>query len=63
MSSNAPDYVFNDYAVQMDGITTSEHLGFVEALKVSLKLRQQYPHSEIKVLETETNGQAVGVIH
>jgi hypothetical protein len=51
------------YLVQIDGITTSEHLGFVEALKVGLKLRQQYPHSDVKVLETETDTQAADVMH
>ncbi len=51
MKSSVP----GDYLVQMDGKTASEHLGFVEALKVGLKLRQQYPHSEVKVRETETS--------
>jgi hypothetical protein len=52
-----------EYSVQLDGVTASEHLGFVEALKVSLKLRQQYPQSHVKVLETETSAQAADVIH
>jgi hypothetical protein len=51
------------YLVQIDGITTSEHLGFVEALKVSLKLRQQYPHSEVKVRETKSVTQAANGMH
>ena len=52
-----------EYLVQIDGITASEHLGFVEALKVGLKLRQQHPHSDVKVRETETNPQAGDVRH
>jgi len=57
------DVLHDDYLVQIDGITRSEHLGFVEALKVSLKLRQQYPQSEIKIRETETSRQAADVRH
>jgi hypothetical protein len=53
----------DQYLVQIDGITASEHLGFVEALKVGLKLRQQYPHSDVKVRETETGPQAADVRH
>ena len=52
-----------EYLVQIDGITASEHLGFVEALKVGLKLRQQHPHSDVKVRETETSPQAGDVRH
>jgi len=57
------DVLHDDYLVQIDGITRSEHLGFVEALKVSLKLRQQYPQSEVKVRETETSPRAADVRH
>jgi len=53
----------DEYLVQIDGITASEHLGFVEALKVGLKLRQQHPQSDVKVLETETSPQAADVRH
>jgi hypothetical protein len=52
-----------EYLVQIDGITASEHLGFLEALKVGLKLRQQHPHSDVKVRETETSPQAGDVTH
>ncbi len=57
------DAPHDEYLVQLDGVTTSERLGFVEALKVGLKLRQQYPHSEVKVRETETSSQAVDLRH
>jgi hypothetical protein len=57
------DLSHNDYLVQIDGMITSEHLGFVEALKVGLKLRQQYPHSDVKVRETDANTQAAAAIH
>jgi len=53
----------DQYLVQIDGITASEHLGFVEALKVGLKLRQQYPLSDVKVRETEMSPQAADVRH
>ena len=52
-----------EYLVQIDGITASEHLGFVEAVKVGLKLRQEHPHSDVKVRETETSPQAGDVRH
>jgi hypothetical protein len=53
----------DQYLVQIDGITASEHLGFVEALKVGLKLRQQYPHSDVKVRETQTSPRAFDARH
>jgi hypothetical protein len=64
MKNNLVDCVPHDeYLVQIDGITASEHLGFVEALKVGLRLRQQHPHSEVKIRETETSPQAADVRH
>ncbi len=64
MKSDLVNGVARDqYLVQIDGITASEHLGFVEALRVGLKLRQQYPHSDVKVRETETSPQAEDVRH
>jgi hypothetical protein len=53
----------DDFLVQIDGRTASEHLGFVEALKVGLKLRQQNPQSHVRVLETEPSNQAADAIH
>jgi len=52
-----------EYLVQIDGITASEHLGFLEALKMGLKLRQQHPDSDVKVRETETTPQTGDVTH
>jgi len=52
-----------EYLVQIDGITASEHLGFLEALKVGLKLRQKHPDSDVKVRETETTPQTGDVTH
>ncbi len=64
MKSDLVNGVARDqYLVQIDGITASEHLGFVEALKVGMKLRQQYPHSDVKVRETEASPQAADVRH
>ncbi len=62
-NNHANDVSHEEYLVQLDGVTTSEHLGFGEALKVGLKLRQQHPHSEVKVRETETSPQAANVRH
>jgi len=53
----------DDFLVQIDGKTASEHLGFVEALKVGLKLRQQNPQSHVRVLETEPSNQRSDAIH
>jgi hypothetical protein len=64
MKHNLPNNASHDeYLVQIDGITASEHLGFVEALKIGLTLRQQYPHSDVKVRETETSTQAADALH
>jgi hypothetical protein len=64
MKSDLVNGVARDqYLVQIDGITASEHLGFVEALKVGLKLRQQYPRSDVKVREAETSPQAFDAMH
>jgi len=52
----------DDYLVAVDGIPTSEHLGFVEALKMGLKLRREYPHSDVKVRETGTSTQTADAI-
>jgi hypothetical protein len=37
------------YVLEIDGIMKSEHRIFVEALKVGLELKQQYPHSTVKL--------------
>jgi hypothetical protein len=51
------------FVVQMDGQARSEHRRFVDALIAGLVLRNQFPQHEVKVLETETNAQAAGMIH
>jgi hypothetical protein len=45
--ANDPSY--ERYLIEMDGITKSEHRIFVKALKAGLKLKRQYPHSDVKV--------------
>ena len=40
------------YVVEIDGKFGSTHGVFVEALKAGLELKQKFPHSQIKVHET-----------
>ena len=37
------------YVVEIDGITKSEYSDFVKALTASLKLKQGFPHSSVKL--------------
>ena len=57
------DVTPDDYFVEINGKATSEHLGFIEALKVGLKLRQQYPQSDVKVRETQPGRQVWDLRH
>jgi hypothetical protein len=40
------------YALEIDGKIRSEHQTFVEALKAGFEIKQKFPHSQIKVHET-----------
>jgi hypothetical protein len=40
------------YVVEIDGITKSEHSVFVKALTASLQLKQEFPHSSVKLGES-----------
>jgi hypothetical protein len=41
------------YVVEIDGKIRSAYGIFVEALKAGLELKQKFPHSQIKVHETD----------
>ncbi len=41
------------YVVEIDGKIRSAYGMFVEALKAGLELKQRFPHSQIKVHETD----------
>ena len=43
------------YVVQVDEIIKSEHRIFIEALKRGLELKQQYPRSDVKLLDAREN--------
>ena len=43
------DLPHESYVLEIDGIMKSEHRIFVEALKVGLELKQQYPHRTVKL--------------
>jgi hypothetical protein len=37
------------YVIEVDGIRTSEHRIFIEALKRGLEVKRQYPRSDVKL--------------
>jgi hypothetical protein len=37
------------FVIQIDGRVKSQHRRFVDALRAALKLRDQFPHHDIKV--------------
>jgi hypothetical protein len=37
------------YVVEVDGVETSEHRIFIEALKRGMELKRRYPRSEVKL--------------
>ena len=41
------------YLVEIDGITKSEYSVFVKALTASLQLKQEFPHSAIKLRDAD----------
>jgi hypothetical protein len=45
------DLSHESYALEIDGIMESEHRIFLDALKAALRLKQQYPHSAVKLRE------------
>ena len=42
------------YALEMDGIMESEHRIFLDALKAALRLKQQHPHSNVKLRDASS---------
>jgi hypothetical protein len=41
------------YAVEIDRITKSEYSVFVKALTASLQLKQEFPHSSVKLRDAD----------
>jgi hypothetical protein len=41
------------YVVEIDGVTKSEYSVFVKALTASLQLKQEFPHSAIKLRDAD----------
>jgi hypothetical protein len=41
------------YVVEIDGKIGSEYRVYVEALKVGMQLKQKFPHSHIKVRDSD----------
>jgi hypothetical protein len=41
------------YVVEIDGITKSEYSVFVKALTASLQLKQEFPHSSVKLRDAD----------
>ena len=52
--TESSDLSYESYALEIDGIMESEHRIFLNALKAALRLKQQHPHSNIKVHERAT---------
>ncbi len=48
------------YVIEIDGIRTSEHLIFIEALKRGLELKRQYPRSDVKLRDAHHGPQHEG---
>ena len=46
------------YVVEIDGITKSEYSVFVKALTASLQLRKEFPHSSVKLRDSDERAPA-----
>ncbi len=51
------------YILEIDGMPKSEHRIFVEALKAGLELKQQYPHSNVKVRDAYEKARRAEAVH
>jgi hypothetical protein len=49
----ANDLSCERYVVEIDGIKKSEYSVFVKALIASLQLKQEYPHSSVKLRDAD----------
>jgi hypothetical protein len=52
MKTLTKDLSHERYVVKVDGIVISEYRVFVKALKASLQLKQEFPHSSVKLRES-----------
>jgi hypothetical protein len=50
----ANDFVRECYVVEIDGIATAEYCVFVKALSASLRLKQEFPHRNIKLRDANS---------
>ena len=53
----ANDSVRESYVVEIDGIATAEYCVFVKALRASLQLKQEFPHSSVKLRDVDEKAQ------
>ena len=53
MKTLTKDLSHERYVVKVDGIAISEYRVFVKALKVSLQLKQEFPHSSVKLRDAD----------
>ena len=51
------------YVIEIDGRTKSGHRRFVDALRVALQLRDEFPSHDVKVRAAQTNAQAAELVH
>ena len=49
----ANDLSHERYVVEIDGIAKSEYRIFVKALKAGLRLKQEFPHSSVKLRDAD----------
>jgi hypothetical protein len=52
-SSCRPNSPPERYVVEIDGITKSEYSVFVKALTATLQLKQEFPHSSVKLRDAD----------
>jgi hypothetical protein len=59
MKTLAKDLSHERYVVKVDGIAISEYRVFVKALKASLQLKQEFPHSSVKLRDADENASLI----
>jgi hypothetical protein len=50
------------FVIQIDGRVKSHHRRFLDALKVGLQLRDQFPHHDVKLCATQARAELRHVI-
>jgi hypothetical protein len=59
MKTLAKDLSHERYVVKVDGIAISEYRVFVKALKASFQLKQEFPHSSVKLRDADENASLI----